>query len=202
MIQLTWYRKLKALNARLDVCQFENSSHLPGLYYRQPNGELLDICATDVGAVPAMPVYNSAGYLTKSGYRRVISMLLALKLVTKDKVKKIMGNGYFEHHYPEASRLQLVSTHQRWMEMMRDDRKHRQILGDAQKVDVQDKIVDKMKEMEIDNFNRRGQAALSGDQFLELAEDVKKDQPDYKRENLDRAKFEYEKAVGKRKTII
>ena len=103
---------------------------------------------------------------------------------------------------PELSRVQTASLHQRWIEMMREERKRFNILGDARQVDVQDKIVDKMKQMELENYDHRKSAALSGDQFVELAEDIKKDMPDDKRENLDRAKFDYDKAVGKSKTII
>ena len=200
--QNSWYKKLKQLNERLEVCQMDSSTHLPGLYYKHPYEGVLDICAVDLQWVPPRPEYDRSGFLVKSGYRRVISTLLLMKLTTKQRVQKVMGHGYFEHHFPEQSKIQLASTHQRWSEMMQEDRKHRHMLGEAQKTEVKDKIIDKMKEMEIENFEKRGSAALSGDQFIELSEDVKKDQPATKLESLDRAKFDYDKAVGKRKTII
>jgi hypothetical protein len=201
MLQITWYKKLRQLNPHLRVCQFESSTHLPGIYYIHERDGIVDVCATDIGDVPALPLFNTNGVLIKSGYRRVIFALLHLKLTTPQKVKRFFP-GFFESHYPEPSRIQTVSTHQRWSEMMKEERKRFNILGDARQVDAQDRIVDKMKEMEMDNFNRRKSAALSGDQFVELAEDIKKNSTDTERENLDRAKFNYDKAVGTRKVII
>ena len=201
MLQITWYQKLKKLNPKLRVCQFESSNHLPGIYYINDYEGIVDICATDIGDVPALPLFNHNGGMVKSGYRRVIFLLLKLKLTTREKVKKEFP-GFFECCYPTLSPVQTTTIHQRWTQMMGEERRRHNILGDARQVDVQDKIVDKMKEMEIDNFNRRHSAALSGDQFVELSEAVKKDMPDEKRENLDKAKFDYDKSVGKRKSII
>lgn len=201
MHQHTWYQKLKQLNPGLKVCQFENSNHLPGVYYIDERDGIRDICATDIGWVPPYPEYDSHGRMVKSGYRRVIFILLHTKLTTKDKVRKLFP-GFFEQRTPVLSRIQAASVHQRWSEMMKEERKRFNILGDARQVDVEDKIIDKMKRMELENFDKRSSAALSGDQFVELAEDIKADMPDEKIENLDKAKFNYDKAVGKRKSII
>lgn len=202
MLQITWFEKLKKLNPRLRVCQFENSRHLPGIYYIDGRGEISDICATDCGWVPPYPEFDVSGRLVKSGYRRVIFILLHIKMTTKDKVRKHFGSGFFEQRTPSLSKVQGNSIHKQWSTMMAEERKRLNILGDARQVDVQDKTMDKMKQMEMDNFNRRNSAALSGDQFIELAEDIKKEMPDDKKERLARAKYDYDKAVGKRKTII
>lgn len=201
MYQHVWYQKLKKLNPRLKVCQFENSNHLPGVYYIDDREGIVDICATDKEWVPAYPEYDAAGRMIKSGYRRVVFLLMHMKLTTRDKVLKIFPS-FFNQRSPEVSKVQTASTHQRWSEMMKEERKRFNILGDAKQVDVQDAVIDKMKQMEIDNFNKRKTAALSGDQFVELAEEIKANMDDDKRENLDRAKFEYDKATGKRKSLI
>lgn len=201
MTQIRWYRKLRDLNPRLRVCQFENSTHLPGIYYVDERDGIVDICATDVEFVPALPEYDSRGVLKKSGYRRVVIALLALKLTTHEKVRKVFP-GFFESRYPKPTLTQSRSLHRQWSLMMKDERKRAAILGDAQQVDVADPVTDKMREMELDNNYRRGSAALSGDQFLELAGDVKEKMTDDQLRNLDEAKFNYDTAVGKRKTII
>jgi len=201
MHQHTWLQKLKRLNKSLRVCQFENSNHLPGIYYVDDKEGIVDVCATDICWVPAYPEFNKAGALIKSGYRRVVYVLLHAKLTTKEKVKNIWPS-FFDQRTPELSRVQTVSIHQRWSEMMKEERKRFNILGDARQVDVQDKILDKMKKMELENYDLRKSAALSGDQFVELAEEIKNEMPDEKKENLDIAKFNYDKAVGKRKSII
>lgn len=202
MHQHVWYKKLRQLNPKLRVCQFDSSRHLPGVYYVDPREGIVDICATDIGWVPPYPEFSAAGQVVKAGYRRVVFILLHMKMTTKDKIRKVFGTNFFEQRMPGLSNIQTTSIHQRWSEMMSEERKRFNILGDAKQVDVQNPIIDKMKQMEMDNFNTRKTAALSGDQFVELAEEIKKDMPDEKRENLDRAKFNYDKAVGKRKSII
>ena len=201
MHQHTWLQKLKRLNKSLRVCQFENSKHLPGIYYVDDKEGIVDVCATDICWVPTYPKYDKAGALIKSGYRRVVFILLHAKLTTKEKVEQIWPS-FFDQRTPELSRVQTASLHQRWSEMMSEERRRFSILGDARQVDVQDKVIDKMKKMELENYDLRKSAALSGDQFIELAEEIKNEMPDEKKENLDKAKFAYDKAVGKRKTII
>lgn len=202
MHQHVWYKKLRQLNPKLRVCRFERSSHLPGIYYVDPRNGIVDLCATDVGWVPPYPQFSKDGQVIKAGYRRVAFLLVHMKLTTREKVKKVLGNSFFEQRMPAVSKTQATSVHQQWSEMMREERKRFNILGDARQVDVQDKVIDKMKQMEIENFNKRKSAALSGDQFIELADDIKKNMTDDKRENLDRAKFEYDRAVGKGKIRI
>lgn len=197
-----WYKRLRELNPRLRVCMFEGSNNLPGIYYVDEREGIVDVCATDKNWVPATPVFDSTGRLVKSGYRRVIFILLHAKLTTREKVRKVFGQAFFEQRYPRPTPVQTASVHQKWSEMMKHERARFNILGDAKQVDVQDKTMDKMKQMEMDNYNKRSSAALSGDQFVELAADLKKDMPDEKKENLERAKFDYDRAMGKGKVSI
>jgi hypothetical protein len=199
--QHVWYSKLRRLNSRLRVCQFNDSKHLPGIYYVDEREGIVDVCATDKEWVPALPTFDSRGFLIKSGYRRVVNTLLQLKLTTRDRVREVFP-GFFESRYPKVSPVQTRSVHKEWSEMMKDERRRLQILGDVPKVDVVDPIVDKMKQMELDNQYRRGSAALSGDQFVELAEEVKSTRTDDQLRGIDEAKFDYDRAVGKRKKII
>lgn len=200
--QINWHSKLRQLNSRLKVCQFENSKNLPGIYYVDDREGIVDVCATDLGWVPPMPVFDKNGFVVKAGYRRVVFILLHLKLTTYDKVRKIFGTGFFESHYPYLKPAQSRSIHGQWSEMMQDERKRKSLLGDAGQVDISDPLLDKMRNMEMDNNYRKGKASLSGDQFIELAADVKEKMTDDQLENLDKAKFKYDKAVGKRKTTI
>lgn len=202
MLQITWYKKLRELNPKLRVCQFENSRHLPGVYYVHEREGIVDVCATDLYEIPALPEYDANGFMVRSGYRRVVLTLLALKLTTREKVRKVFGQSFFESHYPKPTATQTRSIHQQWSEMMKDERRHAAIMGDAQAVDVTDPLIDKMHKMELENNSRRGKSTLDGDQFVELADGVKEKMTDDQRENLDEAKFNYDKAVGKRKTII
>jgi len=201
MLQVTWYKKLRALNPKLRVCQFEQSNHLPGIYYVDDREGIVDVCATDIGFVPALPMLDSRGGLVKSGYRRVIRILLELKLTTSAKVRSVFP-GYFESTYPLLSPVRTRAVQQQWSEMMKEERQRAKLLGQAQQVDVTDPLTDKMHQMELDNQFRRGNRALDGDQFVELAADVKEQMTDDQLRSLDEAKFKYDKAVGKRKILI
>lgn len=200
--QINWFKKLRELNPKLRVCQFENSRNLPGIYYMGYEG-IVDVCATDLEWVPPMPVFDKNGFVVKAGYRRVVFILLHLKLTTRETVKKVLGGGFFESHYPYLKPSQTRSIHGQWAEMMQDERKRKSLLGDIQgSPDIADPLLDKMRQMEIDNNYRRGQASLTGDQFVELAAEVKEKMTDDQLENLDKAKFNYDKAVGKTKSHI
>ena len=201
MLQITWYKKLRQLNPKLKVCQFEYSTHLPGIYYIHERDGIVDICATDVGWVPPYPVTDEVGHIIKAGYRRVVFILLHMKLTTPEKVRKVFP-GFFEQRRPTPSKVQTTSTHRQWAQMMAEERKRRDILGDAKEVEVNDRITDKMKEMQIENFNRKSTAALNGDQFIELADDIKAQMTPAQLRSLDEAKFNYDRAVGRRKTYI
>lgn len=202
LTQINWFTKLRELNPRLKVCQFDNSRNLPGIYYLDNREGVVDVCATDLEWVPPLPVFDKDGFVVKAGYRRVVFILLHLKLTTKEKVKKVFGGGFFESHFPYLNPAQTRSIHNQWAEMMHDERKRKSLLGDAGQVDIEDPLLDKMRQMEMDNNYRKGSAALSGEQFVELADEVKDKMTDEQLKNLDKAKFNYDKAVGKRKTII
>jgi hypothetical protein len=199
MLQHTWYQKLRRLNSRLRVSQYDCSTHLPGIYYVHERDGIVDVCATDIGFVPPVAKYEN-NQLVKSGYRRAVNILLHLKLTTHDKVRKEFP-GFFEARYPSSSLVQIKSAHHSWSEMMKEERKRLSIIGEVNQVDVGDPVINKMKEMEIDNFNRKKDSALSGEQFLELASDIKEKMPDHTKDVLEQNKFNYEKAIGSRKIV-
>lgn len=201
MLQITWFKKLRQLNPKLKVCQFEQSTHLPGIYYIHEREGIVDICATDIGWVPPYPEADHTGHIIKAGYRRVIFILLHMKLTTPAKVRKVFP-GFFEQRRPTPTGTQINSTHRQWSQMMVEERKRRNILGEAKEVEVSDPIADRMKNMQMENFNRKSNAALSGDQFLELAEDVKAQMTPDQLRSLDEAKFNYDRAVGRRRSYI
>lgn len=201
MLQITWYKKLRQLNPKLRVCQFENSKHFPGIYYIHEREGIVDVCATDVQWVPPYPELNARGQVVKNGYRRVVFILLHMKLTTPQIVRKVFP-GFFEQRRPTPTATQTFSAHHQWKEMMAEDRKRRAMIGDAISPDVADPIADKMKRMQLENHDRKSTSALSGEQFLELADDVKAQMTTEQLQNLDEAKFNYERAIGKRKIFI
>src|SRR5581483_9165930 len=123
-----FYRKLKQLNPKLRVCDFEGSNKLAGLYVLNHEGEpYFDICGVDKGYVPEYTEWDSAGHIVKAGWRRVYFMLLEMKLATPEKIRKVCP-GFFLH----------------WSQAMVDEDRKVQIVGDPIA-----KKLDKFKEKEV-----------------------------------------------------
>lgn len=92
-----FYRNLKRLNARLQICSFDDNGKLAGLFIRDHDGEgYFDICGVDKEFVPEYTEWDAQGHIVKSGWRRVYYMLLQLRLTTPERVRKVCP-GFFLH---------------------------------------------------------------------------------------------------------
>lgn len=91
----TWLSVLKILNPKLRVCSFENSNRLAGLYLVNKQGKWEDICGVDKNYVPAYTTFDDGGHVVKSGYRRVIWILLAHNYTSCDTVRRAIP-GFFD----------------------------------------------------------------------------------------------------------
>jgi hypothetical protein len=91
----TWLRCLKVLNPKLRVCSFEGSNKLAGLYLINRQGEWEDICGVDKQFVPPYATFDDGGHIIKSGWRRVMWILLEHGYTTREQVKKVC-NGFFD----------------------------------------------------------------------------------------------------------
>lgn len=91
----TWLRCLKVLNPKLRVCSFENSNRLAGLYLINKQGEWEDICGVDKTSVPAYATFDAGGHIIKSGWRRVIWVLLQNGYTSPEAAKKVC-RGFFD----------------------------------------------------------------------------------------------------------
>jgi hypothetical protein len=99
MITGDFQRKLKKLNPTLEVVMQPGSPNFPGLHYRDENGDFVKICAVawNGGWINEYSEYDEVGHVTHPGWRRAILSLLKHNIVTKEKVKKYFGQGFFLH---------------------------------------------------------------------------------------------------------
>lgn len=96
-----FYRCLKQLNSGLRICSLENSPHAAGLYIIDDREGWISICGVDKGYVPVTTKVDEVGHILKSGWVRVVRMLLAQGYTTVEKVRGIWPN-LFLSRIPKA----------------------------------------------------------------------------------------------------
>jgi|WetSurMetagenome_2_1015567.scaffolds.fasta_scaffold1081100_1 hypothetical protein len=102
MLSGDFLKVLRKLNKKLRVCSLENSKHAAGLYYIDPWEGYIAVCGVDKNYIPEQTEVDEVGHILKSGWRRVVNILLARKLTTREKVKQVWPS-FFEQHVPAAT---------------------------------------------------------------------------------------------------
>jgi len=92
---------IKQLNPKLRICSLEGSKNAAGLYYIDPREGWISICGVDKGYVPVATTVDEVGHILKSGWVRVVRILLAQKYTTPDKVRRVWPN-FFLSRIPKA----------------------------------------------------------------------------------------------------
>ena len=96
-----FYRCIKALNSRLRICSIDGSKFAAGLYYIDPQEGWISVCGVDKGYVPVVTTVDEVGHILKSGWYRVVKLLLIQGLTTPEKVRKVWPN-FFLSRVPAA----------------------------------------------------------------------------------------------------
>lgn len=96
-----FYRCIKQLNPKLNICSMENSTHAAGLYFIDDREGWISICGVDKGFVPVTTTVDEVGHIIKSGWVRVVRILLAQGYTNVDKVRKVWPN-FFLSRIPKA----------------------------------------------------------------------------------------------------
>jgi hypothetical protein len=92
---------LKQLNPKLRICCLENSNHAAGIYYIDPVEGYISVCGVDKGFIPVATTVDDVGHIIKSGWHRVVKILLANSLTTPRQVQKVWPN-FFLSRVPKA----------------------------------------------------------------------------------------------------
>lgn len=165
MMSSDFQRVVRKLNPKLRICSLENSQYAAGLYYIDPFEGYVAVCGVDKNYVPERTEVDEIGHILKSGWRRVVNILLARGLTTRERVKRVLGLSFFESHVPPVS-------------FSNDDPIQKMIC-----------------KYETDEENKRGVRGMTSDQMLEVADEVKKKDTDAKKEKDDQAKWELKRAL-------
>lgn len=94
-------RCIKQLNPRLRICCFDNSPHAAGLYYVDDREGWISVCGVDKHYVPVATTVDEVGHILKSGWVRVVRILLAQGLTTPARVQKVWPN-FFLSRIPKT----------------------------------------------------------------------------------------------------
>jgi hypothetical protein len=91
MLSGEFERKLRNLNKRIRIYCGNNDLYAAGIYVVSPAGEYTEICAADKNYVPEFIMYDSTGRIQKSGWRRILKILISKGLVKKQEAQKEFG---------------------------------------------------------------------------------------------------------------
>lgn len=146
-------RCLKQLNPKLKICCLENSKHAAGIYYIDPVEGYIPVCGIDKGYVPVATSVDAVGHILKSGWYRVVNILLNQKLTTPQKVQKVWP-GFFLSRVPSAvfSNVDPILSKVKTYVTEAEARKGDQKLSDEQILDVSEDI--KKKDTEVQKLER------------------------------------------------
>lgn len=171
----TFYRNLKKLNPRLQICSFDENGKLAGLFIRNHDGEdYFDICGVDKEFVPEYTQWDEQGHIIKSGWRRVYLMLIQLGLTTPAKVRRVCP-GFFLH----KSQVEV------------DADRRVQIIGDPIKYKMDKFALDAPVATwrDPDTGKIESGTVLTTEQNLELAADIQAKDPEPVKEQHEKEKW-------------
>lgn len=88
MLSGDFLRKLKKLNKNLTVLCGDDDTKPAGLYLMF-YGEPIHICGVDRNFVPEFPMTDEKGHIIRGGWRRVLNILVAKRLIDKRQAEKV-----------------------------------------------------------------------------------------------------------------
>lgn len=100
MLSGDFARKLRQLNPRIRIYATD-SNRAAGIFVVSPYGEYVEICAADKNEVPEFVMYSDDGRIQKSGWRRILKILIAKGLVHKHEAEKVFNTHLSECQTPK-----------------------------------------------------------------------------------------------------
>lgn len=115
MLPGLFIRKLQKLNPRLKVWVQDDSRQAAGLYHVQ-NGEYEPVCGIDKNCVPEHIIYKEDGSILKSGWRRVLKILINEGLIDRFHAQKVFGTHlyYKSPHKSQLSQPSIEKIQAKW----------------------------------------------------------------------------------------
>lgn len=110
-------RNLKKLNKRVRIFCGNDDSHPAGVFIVSPYGEYTEICGIDKNDVPEFTTWNEQGFIIKSGYRRVLKILVGKGLVHRKEAEKLFRTHLWGTRAPKAPEIRKDSSLQKLKSM-------------------------------------------------------------------------------------
>lgn len=110
-------RNLRKLNKNIRIFCGNDDSHPAGIFIVSPSGEYTEICGIDKQYVPEHTTWNDQGFIVKSGYRRVLKILVAKGLVHRKEAEKVFRTHLYGTRAPKAPEIRKDSSLQKLKSM-------------------------------------------------------------------------------------
>ena len=108
MLSGDFARNLRKLNRNLRIACGDDPTRPAGLF-RVVNGKYINICGIDKNFVRERPTYKPNGEILRSGWRRVLLMLVAEGLIKREAAEKVFNTSLRDSRFNLAVRGQAKS---------------------------------------------------------------------------------------------
>lgn len=102
-------RKLKKLNPRLDIYFGHDANRPATVYYKVWETDRIDyvqVCACDKSYVPEFTKLDETNHIVKRGWRKVIEILIARKLVKRAAAERVFGASFAKAQTVEFNKVE------------------------------------------------------------------------------------------------
>lgn len=143
MLASDFQSKLRKLNKNIRIYCGDNDSRLAGVFH-VVDGEYIDIIGVDKNYLPEWPKVDEQGRIVKSGWRRVMRVLIEKKLVDRRRAEAVFGTQIIGVRRPPIV------------------------------VNYQDPIEKQIQAAMVRGFMKTGKASMKKDEVMDLAKEIEK----------------------------
>ena len=109
--------KLRKLNNNLRIFCGDDDRRSAGIFIVSRYGEYTEICGADKNYVPEFTKYSDDGRIVKSGWRRILKILIGKGLVNRFKAEKLFGTHLMGVRAPTRPQIKQDSALQKLKSM-------------------------------------------------------------------------------------
>lgn len=145
MLSGEFQRKLRSCTTKLRIFCGDNPNRPAGIFKVNNVGEYEEVCGIDKGFVPELTTQREDGLILKSGWRRVMNILIKAKLVDQRTAQRVFNTRF--------------------------DFRPRKVIIQYET----DKIKRAIEKATVENMVRTGKPALHRDQIMDFAKEVNRE---------------------------
>jgi hypothetical protein len=118
MLSGDFERKLRILNRNLRIFCGNDDKRAAGIFIVSRSGEYTEICGADKNYVPEFMEYSEDGHrIVRSGWRRILKILIGKGLVNRFKAEKVFGTHLMGVRAPTRPQIRQDSALQKLKSM-------------------------------------------------------------------------------------